>query len=194
MISKKLLRWYSLNKRDLPWRATHDPYKIWISEIMLQQTQVTTAIPYFKKFIQEIPTVKSLAKATPDQVLKLWSGLGYYARARNLHKAAKLICSNHGGKVPSSINELVALPGIGKSTAGAILSLGYKKKAPILDGNVKRVLARHFKIEGNLQASSTTKQLWQISESLLPRNRIDIYTQAIMDLGATVCTLSLIHI
>ncbi len=133
---------------------------------------------------------ESLSKAAPDQVLKLWSGLGYYARARNLHKAARLICCNYGGKIPSSIDELVELPGIGRSTAGAILSLGFKKKAPILDGNVKRVLARHFKIGGNLQASSTTKQLWQISESLLPSDRIDIYTQAIMDLGATVCTKS----
>ena len=189
--STRLVLWHELHgRKNLPWQRKITPYKVWVSEIMLQQTQVVTATPYFKKFIQEFPTVKSLSKATPDQVLKLWSGLGYYARARNLHKAAKLICSNHEGKIPSSINELVELPGIGRSTAGAILSLGFKKKAPILDGNVKRVLARHFKIEGNLQASSTTKQLWQISESLLPNDRIDIYTQAIMDLGATVCTKS----
>jgi len=189
--STRLVLWHeSYGRKNLPWQNKITPYKVWVSEIMLQQTQVVTVIPYFKRFIQEIPTVKSLAKTAPDQVLKLWSGLGYYARARNLHEAARLICSNHGGKVPNSINELIALPGIGKSTAGAILSLGYKKKAPILDGNVKRVLARYFKIEGNLQASSTTKQLWQISESLLPRDSIDIYTQSIMDLGATICTKS----
>ena len=120
--STRLVLWHELyGRKNLPWQIRITPYKVWVSEIMLQQTQVATAIPYFKKFIQEFPTVKSLSKATPDQVLKLWSGLGYYARARNLHKAAKLICSNHEGKIPSSINELVELPGIGKSTAGAIL-------------------------------------------------------------------------
>ena len=189
--SARLINWYeSSGRKNLPWQKRRTPYKIWVSEIMLQQTQVVTVIPYFRKFIKELPSTKSLSEATLDQVLSLWSGLGYYARARNLLKAAKIIQSEYGGKVPDSIDQLMALPGIGRSTAGAILALGFKKRAPILDGNVKRVLARYYKIGGNLQTSSKTKELWQVSEGLLPDNQIDIYTQSIMDLGATVCTQS----
>ena len=187
--STTLINWHESNgRKNLPWQKRKTPYKVWVSEIMLQQTQVITVIPYFRKFIKEFPNLKSLSEANTDKVLSLWSGLGYYARARNLHKAAKIIHSEYGGKVPNSIDLLMTLPGIGRSTAGAILALGFKKKAPILDGNVKRVLARYFKIEGNLQTSSKIKSLWQISESLLPDNKIDIYTQSIMDLGSTVCT------
>ena len=189
--STRLIRWHKTNgRKDLPWQKKRTPYKVWISEIMLQQTQVSTATPYFKRFIKEFPNVKKLAETNLDHVLSHWSGLGYYARARNIYEAAKIISSKHKGKVPNSLEELISLPGIGKSTAGAILALGYKKKAAILDGNVKRVLARHRKIEGELSLPSTTKNLWQISEKLLPNDQIDVYTQSIMDLGATVCTKS----
>ena len=187
----RLIRWHETSgRKDLPWQKRKTPYRVWISEIMLQQTQVSTAVPYFERFVKEIPDVRSLSEASLDLVLSLWSGLGYYARARNLHKSAKIICLNHGGKIPSTADELMALPGIGRSTAGAILALGFNKKAPILDGNVKRVLARYFKIEGKLETSSKIKELWQISEGLLPDNKIEVYTQAIMDLGATVCIKS----
>ena len=189
--STRLIHWHEINgRKDLPWQKRKTPYRVWVSEIMLQQTQVSTAIPYFEKFVKEIPDVKGLSEASLDLVLSLWSGLGYYARARNLHKSAKIINLEHGGKIPSTRDELMALPGVGRSTAGAILALGFNKKAPILDGNVKRVLARHFKIEGKLETSSKRKELWQISEDLLPDNKIEVYTQAIMDLGATLCIKS----
>ena len=158
--STRLINWYETNgRKDLPWQKRKTPYRVWVSEIMLQQTQVSTAIPYFEKFVKEIPDVKGLSEASLDLVLSLWSGLGYYARARNLHKSAKIINLEHGGKIPSTRDELMALPGVGRSTAGAILALGFNKKAPILDGNVKRVLARHFKIEGKLETSSKRKEL-----------------------------------
>ena len=189
--STRLILWHETNgRKDLPWQKRSTPYKVWISEIMLQQTQVSTVTPYFKTFIKEFPNVRKLAETNLDQILSLWSGLGYYARARNIHEAAKIINTKHKGKVPSSLTELISLPGIGKSTAGAILALGYKKKAAILDGNVKRVLSRHCKIKGDLSSSATIKNLWQMSEQFLPEDQIDTYTQAIMDLGATVCTKS----
>ena len=189
--STRLILWHETNgRKDLPWQKRSTPYKVWISEIMLQQTQVSTVIPYFKTFIKEFPNVRKLAETNLDQILSLWSGLGYYARARNIHEAAKIINTKYKGKVPNSLTELISLPGIGKSTAGAILALGYKKKAAILDGNVKRVLSRHCKIKGDLSSSATIKNLWQMSEQFLPEDQIDIYTQAIMDLGATVCTKS----
>ena len=189
--STRLIKWHKAKgRKNLPWQKKRTPYKVWISEIMLQQTQVSTATPYFERFIKEFPNIKKLAEANLDQVMSHWSGLGYYARARNIYEAAKIISSKHKGKIPNSLEELLSLPGIGKSTAGAILALGYKKKAAILDGNVKRVLSRHRKIKGDLSSSSTIKNLWQISERFLPEDQIDIYTQAIMDLGATVCTKS----
>ena len=189
--STRLILWHETNgRKDLPWQKRSTPYKVWISEIMLQQTQVSTVTPYFKTFIKEFPNVRKLAETNLDQILSLWSGLGYYARARNIHEAAKIINTKYKGKVPNSLTELISLPGIGKSTAGAILALGYKKKAAILDGNVKRVLSRHCKIKGDLSSSATIKNLWQMSEQFLPEDQIDTYTQAIMDLGATVCTKS----
>ena len=171
----------------MPWQQDISPYKVWISEIMLQQTQVSTAIPYFLEFIQRFPNIETLANSSEDEVLSYWSGLGYYTRARNIFKSAKLIKSEFKSKIPDSIEELVSLPGIGRSTAGAIRSIGYGLKAPILDGNVKRVLSRYFKIEEDLSKSSAQKELWLLAEELLPKSSFNIYSQAIMDLGAIVC-------
>ena len=171
----------------MPWQQNISPYKVWISEIMLQQTQVSTATPYFLEFIQKFPDVDVLANSSEDEVLSYWSGLGYYTRARNILKSAKIIKSEFKSKIPESIEELISLPGIGRSTAGAIRSIGYGLKAPILDGNVKRVLSRYFKIEEDLSKSSTQKELWQLAEDLLPKSNFNIYSQAIMDLGAIVC-------
>jgi len=186
--STRLIDWHDkYGRQDLPWQTGKSPYKVWISEIMLQQTQVTTVIPYFNKFLLRFPNIEKLAESELDEVMSYWSGLGYYSRARNLYKAALEITCKHKSKLPNSYNELVALPGIGKTTAGAILALGFQKKAAILDGNVKRVLTRHHKIETDLSKSSTLKKLWKLSELLLPDVRIDTYTQAIMDLGAIVC-------
>lgn len=186
--STRLIDWHDkYGRQDLPWQTRKSPYKVWISEIMLQQTQVTTVIPYFNKFLLRFPNVEKLAESELDEIMSYWSGLGYYSRARNLHKTALEITCKHKSKLPNSYNELVALPGIGKTTAGAILSLGFQKKAAILDGNVKRVLTRHHKIETDLSKSSTLKKLWKLSELLLPNVRIDTYTQAIMDLGAIIC-------
>ena len=154
---------------------------------MLQQTQVKTVIPYFERFMKRFSTIENLSNASLDEVLHFWTGLGYYARARNLHKAAKIITEEYQGVFPISYNEIVNLPGIGRSTAGAILSLSYEKCFPILDGNVKRVLSRYFKIEGDLNKSSTQKELWKLAEELLPNSHFNIYSQAIMDLGAIVC-------
>ena len=187
--STRLIHWYETNgRKDLPWQKRKTPYRVWVSEIMLQQTQVSTVIPYFKKFVREIPNIKSLSEASLDLVLSLWSGLGYYARARNLHKSAKIINLDHGGKIPSTGGELMALPGIGRSTAGAILALGFNMKAPILDGNVKRVLTRFFNISGDLKLSKTNNKLWSLAIGCLPETDYSFYTQAIMDLGATICT------
>ncbi|HEY7772605.1 MAG TPA: A/G-specific adenine glycosylase [Marinagarivorans sp.] len=192
---KRVLAWYADHgRKHLPWQQDITPYKVWLSEIMLQQTQVDTVIPYFERFISHYPTVSSLAQAPIDHVLHLWTGLGYYARARNLHKAAKAVCDNFGGEFPSTVDELVTLPGIGRSTAGAISSLAFKKPAAILDGNVKRVLARHYAVEGWPGQTATANQLWDIAEALTPKgaspqdNRA--YTQVMMDLGATLCTRS----
>ena len=166
------------------------PYRIWISEIMLQQTQVTAVIPFYEAFMARFPDVASLATATTDEVMAHWSGLGYYARARNLHKAAQQIMDCHGGVFPREIEEVVALPGIGRSTAGAILAFCFNQRHPILDGNVKRVLARYFAIAGYPGTSAVSKQLWSLADELTPANRVADYTQAIMDLGATLCTRS----
>jgi A/G-specific adenine glycosylase len=186
--SKRLLDWHKdKGRKDLPWQQNITPYRVWISEIMLQQTQVSTATPYFLKFIQRFPNIDSLADSSEDEVLSYWSGLGYYSRARNILKSAKSIKSEFKSKLPKSMEELVSLPGIGRSTAGAILSIGYGLKAPILDGNVKRVLSRYFKIEEDLSKSSAQKELWLLAEKLLPKSNFNIYTQAIMDLGALVC-------
>ena len=189
--AKQLLDWFDQHgRRSLPWQTDKTPYRVWVSEIMLQQTQVATVIPYFKKFLDRFPAVDELAAATEDEVLHLWTGLGYYARARNLHITAKKIMAAHNGEFPATVDELITLPGIGRSTAGAITAICHDTHAAILDGNVKRVLARHFTIDGWPGGTETQKLLWKRAEALTPHDRIADYTQAIMDLGATVCTRS----
>ena len=184
-----MLTWFDVHGRhDLPWQHPRTPYRVWLSEIMLQQTQVSTVIPYFERFLQRFPDVASLAAAPVDDVLALWAGLGYYARARNLHRCAQAVVNEHGGEFPRDIEALESLTGIGRSTAGAILSQAHGDRHAILDGNVRRVLSRHAGIEGWPGAPAVQKQLWAISESLLPRARMADYTQAIMDLGASVCS------
>jgi len=186
--SDRVLDWFEQHgRKDLPWQLP-DAYSVWVSEIMLQQTQVQTVIPYYERFMRSFPSVIALADAPVDAVLRHWSGLGYYARARNLHKAARIIRDDHGGAFPHEIDAVTALPGIGRSTAGAILSLAFELRHPILDGNVKRVLARHQAIAGWPGKSSVAKMLWDVAERLTPEESIANYTQAIMDLGATVCT------
>jgi A/G-specific adenine glycosylase len=185
-IQIQLLRWFKKNGRDLPWRKTKDPYAIWVSEIMLQQTQVDTVIPYYQKFLKSFPTVHHLAKANLSKILKVWEGLGYYSRARNLHRASKIIVNHFQGKIPNNLRDLLSIPGIGRSTAGAILSFAYNKEAPILDGNVKRVLSRLFAISGS--KAKTERLLWGISEFLIPKGRSNPFNQALMDLGSMLCT------
>lgn len=185
----RLLQWYKRHGRhDLPWQQEATPYRIWVSEIMLQQTQVNTVIPYFLAFIRRFPTVEALAGATLDEVLHDWSGLGYYARARNLHRAAREICERHGGELPGSPEQLLNLPGIGRSTAGAILALAHGLRHPILDGNVMRVLARYHTVPGWPGRADVSRRLWRLADQHTPARRVAAYTQAIMDLGATVCT------
>ncbi|MEM1110705.1 MAG: A/G-specific adenine glycosylase [Pseudomonadota bacterium] len=186
---QRVLTWFDQHGRhDLPWQQNINPYRVWVSEIMLQQTQVRTVIPYFERFMDRFPDVQSLAAAPQDEVLHHWTGLGYYARARNLHKAAQQVCEEHAGEFPDTVEGLEALPGVGRSTAGAICSIAHRKRAPILDGNVKRVLARHGAVAGWPGEASTLKSLWASAETYTPTSRIADYTQAMMDLGATLCT------
>jgi A/G-specific adenine glycosylase len=185
-IQTRLLRWFAENGRDLPWRRTRDPYAIWVSEIMLQQTQVNTVLPYYRKFLKTFPTVRHLARANLSTVLRAWEGLGYYSRARNLHEASRLVVKTFGGKIPKNLRDLLSLPGIGRSTGGAILSFAYDMEAPILDGNAKRVLSRLFAVPGN--AGKLEKRLWHASESLIPEGRSNPFNQALMDLGSMLCT------
>ncbi len=185
----QVLTWFDRHgRKNLPWQQTPTAYRVWLSEIMLQQTQVTTVIPYFERFIERFPTIDLLANGALDDVLHLWSGLGYYARARNLHKAAAIITGEYGGLFPQTLTELVALPGIGRSTAGAIMSLAMGRSEAILDGNVKRVLCRFFAIEGWSGSNAVLKELWALSEQLTPLKRVGNYNQAMMDLGSIVCT------
>jgi A/G-specific adenine glycosylase len=187
-ISELLLPWFEIHgRRNLPWQQDPTPYRVWISEVMLQQTQVETVKPYFERFVARFPDAATLAAAPQDEVLRLWSGLGYYARARNLHRGAQEVAARHGGRLPASLEALVALPGIGRSTAGAILALAHGKRQPILDGNVKRVLARVFLVEDAPESTIGLRTLWEHAEACTPRSRVAEYTQAIMDLGATVC-------
>ena len=187
----RLLAWYDRHGRhDLPWQRDATPYHVWLSEIMLQQTQVATVIPYYERFTAAFPTLEALAAADTDAVLRHWSGLGYYARARNLHRAARQLLSDHGGEFPADVATLQQLPGIGRSTAGAIVSSALGGRAPILDGNVKRVLARFHAVEGWPGRSAVAARLWELAEQHTPRERVADYTQAIMDLGATVCRRS----
>ncbi len=186
-----VLEWFAHSGRHhLPWQESPTPYRVWVSEIMLQQTQVSTVIPYFLNFMRQYPNVHSLAAAPLDEVLYLWTGLGYYARARNLHRCAGLISTTMAGEFPRNVDNLCELPGIGRSTAGAILSLGAAIRAPILDGNVKRVLSRYHAIPGWPDLPAVQKQLWVIAEEATPATNFAAYTQAMMDLGATVCTRS----
>jgi A/G-specific adenine glycosylase len=185
----RVLRWFEVHgRKDLPWQRDPTPYRVWVSEIMLQQTQVATVIPYFDRFTARFPTVQALATAPLDEVLHHWSGLGYYARARNLHRAAQQLCAEHGGEFPADLQTVEALPGIGRSTAGAILSLAMGLPHAILDGNVKRVLSRHFAVPGWPGESGVARRLWQLAGELTPAASAAAYNQAMMDLGATLCT------
>ena len=187
--ARRLLAWFDRHgRKHLPWQRNPTPYRVWISEVMLQQTQVATAIPFFERFVDRFPDVRALAAAPLDEVLHLWTGLGYYARARNLHAAAQVIVRDHRGAFPADLANVDSLPGIGRSTAGAILALAGNQRHPILDGNVKRVLARTFGIEGDPGSAPVIAALWNKAEACTPTVRIAEYTQAIMDLGATVCT------
>ena len=186
-----MLSWFDdFGRKDLPWQQNVTAYRVWVSEIMLQQTQVQTVIPYFDRFVESFPDLASLAAANQDDVLSQWSGLGYYARARNLHKAAQRVRDDFDGQFPASVDDAIDLPGIGRSTAGAILSLALGQRHAILDGNVKRVLARHEAIGGWPGKTSVADELWQVAERNTPHERVSDYTQAIMDLGATLCTRS----
>ena len=186
--SQALLDWYDQHGRqDLPWQHPRTPYQVWVSEIMLQQTQVSTVIPYFERFMERFPNVEHLANADQDEVLHLWTGLGYYARARNLHKCARQLVDEYQGEFPETVEEVAALPGIGLSTAGAILAQSRGVRAPILDGNVKRVLARLHTVPGWPGKKPVENRLWELSEHYTPYQRLADYTQAIMDLGATLC-------
>ena len=184
--SEKVINWYELHGRhDLQWRKAITPYRIWISEIMLQQTQVVTVEPYFKKFIKKYPTLKSIKNASEDEILTLWSGLGFYKRARNIFQTKEIIHSEHKGRFPKTFEEIIKLPGIGKSTAGAIMSIAHQVPTPILDGNVKRILQRYFSDGKNVFSE---KELWDLSSSVSIATNSNLFTQGIMDIGATVCT------
>jgi A/G-specific adenine glycosylase len=193
-MARRLLKWFARNARDLPWRHTHDPYAIWVSEVMLQQTQVKTVIPYWERWMQAFPEVNSLARAKRERVLKLWEGLGYYRRARSLHAAAHRIVQDHGGQIPTLFKEVLALPGVGRYTAGAICSIAFNQPTPVLDGNVRRVLIRLFGLPGDEHRSVTDQRLWSLAEALVRqaaavpgrRNCGDL-NQALMELGALIC-------
>lgn len=189
-ISGALLQWYKRHHRDLPWRKTRDPYRIWVSEIMLQQTQVERVRQYYPKFLKRFPTLHHLAQAPLDDVLKAWEGLGYYARARNLHRAAQVVLRNYGGEIPDQRQELLKLPGIGRYTVGALLSIAFGQDESVVDGNVRRVLCRLLAIREDPRRSQTEINLDKFARALLPRGRAGVFNQALMDLGATVCTMS----
>ena len=186
--ARKIIAWQKRDGRhDLPWQNTRDPYHIWLSEVMLQQTQVGAVVPYFERFLARFPSIAALAAAPLDEVMPLWAGLGYYARARNLHRGAQQIMAEHAGVFPKKFDAIHALSGIGRSTAAAISAFAFGEKRAILDGNVKRVFARHFCVEGDLKSGSVEDRLWLLAEAHLPRTEIESYTQGMMDLGATVC-------
>ena len=186
-ITRRLLAWYDKNGRVLPWRKTRDPYAIWVAEIMLQQTQVDTVIPYFNRFLKRFPTLQSLARASRDDVLKSWENLGYYARARNLHEAAGRVVEAYGGELPSTPGGLLSLPGIGQYTAGAILSIAFDKPVPAVDGNVRRVMSRLTALRKPLRAPAVQKNIEKVVQALMPQDRPGQFNQAMMELGATVC-------
>jgi len=183
-----LVGWYRVHKRDLPWRETHDPYKIWLSEIILQQTRVAQGLPYYQRFLEKYPSIQALAHADEEAVLRLWQGLGYYSRARNLHACARMVVGELGGRFPSTYRELLHLKGVGKYTAAAIASIAFKEAVPVVDGNVYRVLARIFGVEEDITSAQGTKAFYTLARSLVPKEDADLYSQAIMDFGATHCT------
>lgn len=187
-VSPRLLKWFRKNARDLPWRKTKDPYAIWVSEIMLQQTQVDTVEPYYHRFLKRFPNVRRIARAKLDTVLKLWEGLGYYSRARNLHLAAKKVVRDYDGNIPQTKQALLALPGVGPYTAGAIASIAFNQNEPLVDGNVTRVLCRLFRIRENPKSGKVQKRLWHLAEELLPPGQAGTFNQALMELGATICS------
>lgn len=187
-ISRRLLSWYDRHRRALPWRGTRDPYTVWLSEIMLQQTQVATVIPYYERFLRRFPTVRALAKAPIGEVLTLWAGLGYYSRARNLHRAAQIVAEELRGEFPATVDGLRALPGIGRYTAGAIASIAFGARAAVVDGNVTRVLSRLIDLSADVGDRKAQARIWKLAESLLPARRCGDFNQALMELGATVCT------
>ena len=188
-LRRRLLAWYDTHRRDLPWRGDGcTPYRVLVSEIMLQQTQVATVVPYFNRFVKALPTIEALACADDQAVLRLWQGLGYYSRARNLHKAAKIIVDRHGGQLPRNLEELRALPGIGRYTAGAIASIAFGQRAAVVDGNVARVLCRLNLVRADPRSPAVRRRLWTLAESLLPDHRCGDFNSALMELGATICT------
>jgi A/G-specific adenine glycosylase len=187
-IQQKLLGWYDKAARKLPWRGTCDPYAVWVSEIMLQQTRVETVVPYYERFLERFPTAEALAAADEDSVLSMWSGLGYYRRARLLHAGVREVVAQYGGRVPEDAEARRALPGVGRYTAGAIGSIAFDKREPVVDGNVTRVLARLFRVQTPVGASATTKRMWEEAENLVPEKRPGDFNQALMELGATLCT------
>lgn len=187
-LHEALINWFEQHRVDLPWRRTNDPYAIWLSEIMLQQTQVTTVIPYYERFLTRFPTVQDLAAAPLHDVLKLWEGLGYYSRARNLHLAAQVVVEKFGGQFPANLEGLLSLPGVGRYTAGAIASLAYGLDAPVLDGNVIRILTRWFNITDDVSAASTKTALWDLAEQLVPTERAGRWNEGLMELGRLICT------
>ena len=186
-VQSLILQWYAANARDLPWRGAREPYRVWVSEIMLQQTQVETVIPYYRRWLKRFPTIKALAAAPLGEVLAVWEGLGYYSRARNLHKAAQKVMAEFNGKLPHSLEGLRALPGVGRYTAGAVASIAFNQDAAVLDGNVKRVLARVFNLTDDVKSPAGERKLWALAEGLIPKGRAGDYNQAVMDLGATIC-------
>jgi A/G-specific adenine glycosylase len=186
-LSAPLLAWFDANRRDLPWRRTRDPYRIWVSEVMLQQTQVATVVPYYRRFLQAFPTVRALAEAPLDEVLRLWAGLGYYSRARNLHRAAQRILDEHAGRLPASFAELGRLPGLGAYTAGAVASIAFGERVPCIDGNVIRVLARAIGLTGDVRAGRGRQRLQRLAQAAVPADRPGDHNQALMELGALIC-------
>jgi len=183
-----LIGWYLSHKRSLPWRETNDPYKIWLSEIILQQTRVVQGLPYYQRFVEKYPSIQNLAYADEEEVLRLWQGLGYYSRARNLHACARMVVNELGGKFPSTYKALLQLKGVGKYTAGAIASIAFKEAVPVVDGNVYRVLARVFGVEEDIRSTQGTEAFYALAQSLVPQKDADLYNQAIMEFGAIHCT------
>ncbi len=188
LIQTSLVDWFTRNQRDLPWRKLYDPYQVWISEIMLQQTQVKTALPYYDRWMKALPDIESVANASEDKILKLWEGLGYYSRARNLQKAAKMIMERHGGLFPNKFEDILELPGIGRYSAGAIASIGFNQNFPVVDGNVIRVLARLFAFEDNTRLPKNVERFWKWAEELIPEGQARFFNQGMMELGALICS------